>query len=65
MGAHTLGQPVAHWTELGNPFETTKSFLDQVLVEIQGEHLLAWHLTGAEDTRVAIELLSGRQLVWA
>jgi hypothetical protein len=30
----------------------TKSFLDQVLVEVQGEHLLGWHLTGAEVLRL-------------
>jgi len=59
-----LSKPGADRAQLGNPFETAKGFLDDVFVKVKGKHLARGQGTGAENTRVAIELFGRRQLCW-
>jgi hypothetical protein len=40
VSLHVLGEPMAHGPQLSNTFKTAKGFFDDVLVEVEGEHLL-------------------------
>src|SRR5437016_7762832 len=56
MSVDALGEPMTDGPELGDAFETAKSFFDDVLVEVEGEHFVLGQRAGAEDAGVAIEL---------
>jgi small subunit ribosomal protein S13 len=55
---HMLGQPMPYRPQLGDPFQTVKGFFDNVLVEVEREHLVLGQGARAEDAGIAVELFS-------